>query len=83
MTILPEGDSHSLDTREAVQLHSLFVPDLTSPLTVIKGHAQLIGRRTIGEASEETAQLQRSLEAIEVAVQRITAALAESPSRIL
>lgn len=45
MSIHPEGDS-PLETSESIQLHCLVVPDTISPLTIIKGHAQLIRHRS-------------------------------------
>ena len=83
MTLRPEGDVHPPDTPESIHLHSRFVPDLISPLTVIKAHAQLIRRRAGSESAADTAQLERSLAAIERAVERIATALEESPTRML
>ena len=83
MTLRPEGDVHPPGPPESIQLHSRFVPDLISPLTVIKAHAQLIRRRASSEPVADTEQLERSLAAIEMAVQRIAMALEESPTRML
>ena len=50
---------------------------LGTPLTIISGHAQLLRRRTRHMVGDDAATLDRSLEAIEVAVQRMVAVLME------
>lgn len=47
-----------------------------SPLTVIKGHAQLIRRRARGRDDDNAVALERSVVAIEAAVARIMVAIA-------
>lgn len=47
-----------------------------APLTVIKGHAQLIRRRARGRDDDDAVALERSVVAIELAVARIMIALA-------
>jgi hypothetical protein len=57
---------------------------LAAPLTVIKAHAQLIRRRAKEQTAENPAALERSLEAIERAVQcmvTILAGAAQNPGR--
>lgn len=54
---------------------SLLAHAIGAPLTVIKGHAQLIRRRAKARDDGEAAALERSIAAIELAVQTIVAAL--------
>lgn len=55
---------------------SLQAPTFSAPLTVIKGNAQLIRRRSRGLDEHDAAALEQSVVAIELAVQRILVALA-------
>ena len=78
MPTCPDGEDIAVNAPETLSVQTLLIPDFISPLTVIKAHAQLIRRRVASAGARETAQIERSVEAIEHAVQRIVAALAES-----
>ena len=78
MSTCPNRDDIAINAPETLSVQTLLVPDFISPLTVIKAHAQLIRRRAASAKAGETAQIERSADAIEYAVQRIVAALAES-----
>lgn len=82
MSIHPEDESHFLETSESIQLHCFVVPDTISPLTIIKGHAQLIRRRSAELSEVDRIRLERSIAAIERAVERIAASL-DDPGREL
>lgn len=72
-----DSDNHSSESGEAIQVYSLLVHDIAAPLTVIKGHAQLIRRRATRGTREETVLLERSIAAIELAVHRILMSMAK------
>lgn len=76
-------NNHVTETAEANQLFSFLLRDVGAPLTVIKGHAQLIRRRAKGRTREEEILTERSIMAIEQAVQRIIASLGESATKIV
>lgn len=82
MSMSPNGEDRILDTPETVHLHTLQIPDFISPLTIIKGHAQLLRRRATGACTGEAVQLEHSVAAIEAAVRRIVVTLEQSSSSV-
>lgn len=73
------GSNDSPEITEADRTFVFLMRDMIGPLTVIKGHAQLIGRRSARDGVNEDIVLRaRSLAAIELAVPHITTTLAES-----
>lgn len=82
----PDGADHDrfpeTGTSPEDQALSFLLRDIGAPLTVIKGHAQLIRRRATSQTREEALLLDRSIAAIELAVQRIIASLGESATKI-
>lgn len=82
----PNGANHDLfletGTSPENQALSFLLRDIGAPLTVIKGHAQLIRRRATTQTREEAVLLDQSIAAIELAVQRIIVSLGESATKI-
>ena len=74
--VSPNGCHLTLDPIRADKTFTLLARHLVDPLTLIQGHAQLIGRRTARAETDGDAALQaRSVAAINLAVPRIMTSL--------
>lgn len=64
------------------ELTSAFLAQrFTGPLTVVNGHAQLIRRRAKGLDGHDAVALERSLDAIQLAVRQMVDVLIASPGQ--
>lgn len=74
---LPSNGNHlTSDPIEADKTFTILARHLVDPLTLIQGHAQLIGRRSArGETREDAALQARSATVINLAVPRIMTSL--------
>lgn len=80
---LPNGAHQTPDTIESDKTYGFLVRNVIEPLTLIQGHAQLIGRRSArGEAGMDVALQARSVSVINQAVPRIMTSLGGSAKLI-
>ncbi len=76
-------DNHASQPGDTDQVFSFLFRDIGAPLTVIKGHAQLIRRRSTRGTREDAILMERSVAAIELAVHNIIVSLGQSATKIV
>jgi signal transduction histidine kinase len=82
MTDRPSSKASDDSSPKPTHVQKISLPDellhqLGTPLTIISGHTQLLQRRTKHLADDDVAVLDRSLRAIDGAVQRMVTVLME------